>query len=49
VFTGLVEETGTVKGLKPHGEGYLLEVEASVVLEGPESVTPSASTGPARP
>jgi riboflavin synthase len=34
VFTGLVEEIGTVKGLKPHGEGYLLEVEASALLEG---------------
>jgi riboflavin synthase len=34
VFTGLVEEIGTVKGLKPQGEGYLLEVEASAVLDG---------------
>ena len=34
MFTGLVEETGIVRGLKQHGEGYLLEVEASTVLEG---------------
>jgi riboflavin synthase len=34
VFTGLIEEKGTVAGLKVSGEGRLLTVNASAVLEG---------------
>jgi riboflavin synthase len=34
VFTGLIEETGIVAGLKEAGEGKILEVRASEVLKG---------------
>jgi len=34
VFTGLIEETGSVAGLRSSGEGKLLTVNASAVLEG---------------
>jgi riboflavin synthase len=34
VFTGLIEETGVVAGLKESGEGKILEVRASEVLKG---------------
>ncbi|MDR3237508.1 MAG: riboflavin synthase [Spirochaetia bacterium] len=33
MFTGLIEETGLVKSIRPKGEGSLLEVAARVVLE----------------
>ncbi len=34
MFTGLIEETGIVAGLKEAGEGKILEVRASEVLKG---------------
>jgi riboflavin synthase len=34
VFTGLIEETGSVLGIKSSGEGKILEIAASKVLEG---------------
>lgn len=34
MFTGLIEETGVVAGLKESGEGKILEVRASEVLKG---------------
>lgn len=34
MFTGLIEEKGTVAGIAPSGEGKLLTVNASAVLEG---------------
>jgi riboflavin synthase len=34
VFTGLIEETGIVAGLKEAGEGKILEIRASEVLKG---------------
>ena len=34
MFTGLIEETGTVAALINSGEGRLLTVNASTVLEG---------------
>ncbi|HPS57482.1 MAG TPA: riboflavin synthase [Spirochaetota bacterium] len=34
MFTGLIEETGSVAGLRSSGEGKLLTVNASAVLEG---------------
>jgi len=34
VFTGLIEETGIVAGLKEAGDGKILEVRASEVLKG---------------
>jgi len=33
MFTGLIEETGSVKSIKRKGDGYLLEVNAERVLE----------------
>jgi riboflavin synthase len=32
VFTGLIEEIGSVKSITSSGDGYLLEIEAQVVL-----------------
>jgi len=34
VFTGLIEETGTVLGIKSSGEGKILEITADKVLKG---------------
>lgn len=34
MFTGLIEETGSVLGIKSSGEGKILEIAASKVLEG---------------
>jgi len=34
VFTGLIEETGTVIGIRNSGEGRILEIGASIVLTG---------------
>ncbi len=34
MFTGLIEETGSVLGIKSSGEGKILEISASKVLEG---------------
>ncbi|MCP4134361.1 MAG: riboflavin synthase [bacterium] len=34
MFTGLIEEIGSVKGVKPSGEGIFLEIAARSVLEG---------------
>jgi len=34
MFTGLIEETGVVKNIRPSGDGMVLEVGASLVLGG---------------
>lgn len=34
MFTGLIEETGSVLGIKSSGEGKILEISADKVLEG---------------
>ena len=34
MFTGLIEETGSVLGIKSSGEGKILEIAASKVMEG---------------
>ncbi len=34
MFTGLIEEVGTVKGVMPSGNGLVMDVKAKTVLEG---------------
>lgn len=34
MFTGLIEEMGRIRASRPRGSGLLLEIEASVVMEG---------------
>lgn len=34
MFTGLIEEVGTVAGVRPHGEGVEITIHARTVLEG---------------
>ncbi len=34
MFTGLIEEVGRIRTSRPRGSGLLVEIEASVVLEG---------------
>ncbi|MGL4369748.1 MAG: riboflavin synthase, partial [Spirochaetota bacterium] len=34
MFTGLIEETGTVSSLRKEGSGYILSVKGSAVMEG---------------
>lgn len=34
MFTGLIEEVGTVAGVRPHGEGVEITVRARTVLDG---------------
>jgi riboflavin synthase len=34
MFTGLIEEQGTVRSLRPQGRGFRISVQAALVLEG---------------
>ncbi len=34
MFTGIIEETGSVRGISKSGDGYLLEIVSELVLEG---------------
>lgn len=43
MFTGLIEEVGTVRSVRPRGDGATIEVEASVVLDETTKIGDSIS------